>query len=1550
MKFLLRIPQRSAVATKAACVLFAFLLPPFPAASGQSVTVRNNRWERFNPAATVEVSPATAAELRTQVLVEFPEAPGGPPTRVPFAVDVRTDPEKPRLTFALPGVIEPGEVRTLRFMAPDKAPAAPAPDTDLEVEETPDVVVVRNTFFELRHPRKGGGGFPGRVRFRLSGTEDDAVYFLDRLYSRPDRRQYTAKNDARATARVVFRSPVRVVVEARTGYVGPGGYAPGNVRAVYQYIYTPFSPVIEVRCRIERDDDRLWNELHFLHLSRDDFHYTRFITGDAPRVVPMLTPGEKSRGTSGRRWAVMATDEQAAGVGYDGGVVCWDAADEFVYYVRAATGSWDSRSIQFRGRLYFGPAPTDLSRLSRRLGSDRKMQVTIADAAGSATAPEALGGACELRNDALRIVLADAKQGFDCLGIEAFGDKRSVRFVFPREDGPGLWRLDLRTPQGARLPRSGAAADKEIVELTNRSGGRRTVRRQRLAGGGEELTLTWAGIDLPGEPGAVDVTVRVGLAPGTGPSTWRIQTKVRSRRFGLWEVHFPTFSSVNRPGAGDALLPGGNWGMRLVRNNRGGGSPTYPSAACPMQFMAFMRNGLGLYLAAHDGEARPKRLVVTSHQDAEFATRAENMGVPGASTGAPFPVVVAGYQGDWWQAARIYRTWALKQTWTRKGPIVRRSDVAPRFKDLGLWFLLGGRPDQVRPVLLDAQKRLPFPIGVHWYNWHKIPFDNSYPEYFPTKPGFANAVHDLTGRGQVIMPYINGRLWDRDIPSFEQSGRAGACKDPTGEPYTEVYGSGRRLAPMCPTTKIWQDKMHEIVRRLFTESGVNAVYLDQIGAAAPRACFDPRHGHPLGGGAWWTAGYRRLLDRVRAEAVAAGGALTTENDAEPYMDNIDGFLIWNPRYETDVPAMTAVYSGYTTYFSTPEAANDDLDAFVAAQGRDILWGCQPGWNGNWMLDDNHRQALAFLVRMVRYRLAAKDFFVYGQLEDEVRPLKPLPSVTVTWHRRTAHTATLPAVLGTVWTSPDGRLGVFLLNIDSRPHEIPWRLDPGRFLPGARTPRGWIVSRLTPDGQTPASRAPAAGTTRRDVLLPHEVTALIVEPAPADAAGIEERAAESARNAKTSGPLRRAAEAFAFERVMAAGGVRITPETILVQCARDEAAPLAVKVVNSGAAPCELRIAWPDGAGEAHTIAAGARTTFRHAWNATPAAGVDWATGPLRVSAAIAGRSVQRTWRAVAVLSPPVAVHISAPTRVRAGEDLLVPVEVRNMSRSVRSGRIELRLPGGWSAEPGAGWDLGALAPGARRTFLVHCRVPERSTLGRGRIEARFVTPLDSVDVQVLPARPRWRCVRFEKAPKIDGRLVEWKTVPPVIVGPDRQAGVKIEKDYGGAADCSGRIMAGWDTKAFYVAADVRDNRFFQDQDGRLIWQGDCIQLAFHRWPPNSKSGYDGSEIEIGLTRTGSGPYVFRWGPDEGAVPEARLAVRRTEDGRTLYEAAIPWSAMKLPPPAPGARLAASFTVNDNDGTGFRGWLEWTPGICGGKDSSAFGRIDFVGNGLSNNKQ
>ncbi len=78
------------------------------------------------------------------------------------------------------------------------------------------------------------------------------------------------------------------------------------------------------------------------------------------------------------------------------------------------------------------------------------------------------------------------------------------------------------------------------------------------------------------------------------------------------------------------------------------------------------------------------------------------------------------------------------------------------------------------------------------------------------------------------------------------------------------------------------------------------------------------------------------------------------------------------------------------------------------------------------------------------------------------------------------------------------------------------------------------------------------------------------------------------------------------------------------------------------------------------------------------------------------------------------------------------------------------------------------------------------------------------------------------------------------------------------------------------------------------------------------------------------------------VETARLAIKRDDaTGKTFYEASIPWKDLGISFDKAQKGLTFSYTVLDNDGDGFRGWVEWTPGVCGtGRNSADFGRLLF----------
>ena len=1043
--------------------------------SAYTLEVRNGGCARERAVISRTVTREWAASAPTHTLVE---TSGGRETPVACGIDASG--RAPVLFWQLSGKTEPNAVRRFSWAPKGKAAAA---ESDLRLTLTLDSLSISNGYFILKHPAKGGGGFPSDLAYAQSGASDPRLFFLDRIV-RPQGEggrlaSYCAKDCEDAEARVVFQSPLRVVVEVKTGFGKKAADTPGHPCVCYRYTYAAFSPVVEVSARYTREDDGPWRELHFMHLTRAERHYTAIVSGDVPQVHAMQAKGARSKPVYAPQWAVMTDGTNACGVGFDG-ANGWDASDEFVYYVRSGCMPWAGRTFAFDGGLYFGPA-RGAAWYAQWMGRERAPEVRLFKD-GKPWVPvdhEPLSGSFELKNRALRVVFDAATNGFDCLGIQN-RLAENARFVQAPAEDPGLWSLTFKGPPDASGRQTSA-------ELTNRSpAARRFAERS-----GQGLCFNWQGLDLPGEPGAVDVRAEVRLEPGDGASLWRINVVNRSARFGLWSSDYPVLQRVAEPGAADVLLPRGNWGGSLMPRHQGAFAGRYPSFGCPLQMLAFNLGDAGLYLAAHDGTARAKELVVTRAQTVTFRGLAENAGVPGAAGAPDYPVVVAAYRGDWWEAARRYRTWALQQPWAAKGPLRQRADYPKRLAELAFWMLLWGESGGVSRSMQEAAQLYDgLPIGVHWYGWHQIPFDNSYPEYFPTRSGMGAAAHKMAQQGQTVMPYLNARLWDRDIPSFAEAYPA-SCKQASGTNYVETYGSGRSLVPMCPYTRVWQEKVRSVCHRLAAECGVNAIYLDQIGSAAPVACFDAAHGHPVGGGSHWVDGYHAMLNAIRTDAAGQGVALTTEDSAESYLDVIDGCLAWNPRHQEDVPLLPAVYSGYTVYFTSPQASQDSLDAFCAAQARDFLWGCQLGWNDPWILSAEHREKQRFQLTLCKSRLAAKDFMVYGQLVDQVRPLKDVPENTHLWNRRQPHSVHLPAVMGTVWKDARGRLAVVVVNASGAPQTFDFNVAPERWL-GRRGP--WRVTPLAQEDGASAKADAGGGAVFGD-LPPRSVRILVFTPEP-----------------------------------------------------------------------------------------------------------------------------------------------------------------------------------------------------------------------------------------------------------------------------------------------------------------------------------------------------------------------------------------------------------------------------------------------------------------------
>jgi hypothetical protein len=216
--------------------------------------------------------------------------------------------------------------------------------------------------------------------------------------------------------------------------------------------------------------------------------------------------------------------------------------------------------------------------------------------------------------------------------------------------------------------------------------------------------------------------------------------------------------------------------------------------------------------------------------------------------------------------------------------------------------------------------------------------------------------------------------------------------------------------------------------------------VDQISAAAAVLCFGKGHGHRPGGGAIWAEGYRALLDRARA-ILPSGAILTTEENADPWLDQFDALLLVNTPTDQGriVPLFPAAYAGWTMTFGSHYIAGNDLEAglpFRLKMARAFCFGSQLGWVTPQVAQPKHRREGEYLRALARCRRSAHEFLAYGEFVG-VPGVRGAETLTVTGRNIFGGTYRLrtPAVMATAWRAEDGALGIAMTNIADRQQRV-----------------------------------------------------------------------------------------------------------------------------------------------------------------------------------------------------------------------------------------------------------------------------------------------------------------------------------------------------------------------------------------------------------------------------------------------------------------------------------------------------------------------------------
>lgn len=626
---------------------------------------------------------------------------------------------------------------------------------------------------------------------------------------------------------------------------------------------------------------------------------------------------------------------------------------------------------------------------------------------------------------------------------------------------------------------------------------------QKLSDGTQHLDLEWDNMRWWKEDSVVSVRVTVDLPANSGVAKWRIYVQNSSDYWGLWDVQFPKVSGFPGPGEYDIARPAFATGGLLYKNCRENVQGTfhgrYPSGGWAIQMVAFTHKTNSVYLATMDGNGMAKDFEADAGKGTlSVINYPENMGVAGSDWPGWYPVSFGVYQGNWLQAALRYRKWAIHQKWAK--PLAERHDVPASIKNVGLWIRdfwvwdsTKGTPEQMNEPLIKAAKEIGVPIGLHWYFWEKNKFDNDYPHFFPPKHGFRERLKELLDKGFLVMPYINGRSADMNIPDWKKYAPA-AIYDQAGGFIMDTTSLSGRLVEMCPSQNVWQDKIVQETDSLVSDYNCNAVYVDQVSAMRDELCFDPHHGHPLGGGRWWTDGNREMMRKIDDVAHSDGhdAAITTEGADEVFTDLVDGDLMWVGPTDREIPLINVVYSGYAIFIGSPcnyEKCSDTV--FNFAEGQAFIFGRQNGWMDLGLFKPKFSKQVAFLRECARLRVATKDFYLYGRLLGMVDPTNTLPTFTSSefgrWKKK--HTGTVPDVKATLWKSKDGSLGVFMANFVQK--DVPFRfsIDPLKY--GMKAGKFELIE-ITPHGRRQL-RTVSGTVSMTETLPPASVKVLEIKP-------------------------------------------------------------------------------------------------------------------------------------------------------------------------------------------------------------------------------------------------------------------------------------------------------------------------------------------------------------------------------------------------------------------------------------------------------------------------
>jgi hypothetical protein len=737
--------------------------------------------------------------------------------------------------------------------------------------------------------------------------------------------------------------------------------------------------------------------------------------------------------------------------------------------------------------------------------------------------------------------------------------KSGYQFQRDQEVPKTLFRLALRRKK-----------DRRLDWLDSREAGKFRWQKSKSS---RSVTLRLELFAFPGR--ALKVEVEVTVAARSTPngrqglsalSLWRMRVSGLAEGEAVYQLTCPIIAGVMKVGdeaPGETLAVPRQGEGCLFRNPypvvdrlplKAGIGPDTPAVGMgevhgrypgqiPMQLMLYYNDHAGLYLAAHDPRQNVKSFDIGQMADwGQFPVMAishfpsERMG---KGVALDYDTIVGVFHGDWYDGADLYTTWARKQWWCEK---------KLRERDIPAWMRKGFGVFQVSnyhiPVLkrnhslsqiADVVNRLSKEIGAPLlaliFNFEGGGAWTGPVGFFPPKEGdqaFKKAMKRLRHAGNYGFVYMPGGNWYIAIssysppfnsrPQFEAEGRPNAIMNDKGEVNIGKWYAGWESARLCPRT----DYLKEMTASLLlgaVERGCPVVQIDNFPCGGADACYDPRHGHPLGYGPWWSQDWNRILadTRSRAKKLSRDVAITTEGISEnfiPHLDmydqrggNMEYFGHWptgGPMGGETIPFFGYVYNGYIGAYlaAYPECNRPEVLYWTRCLGKSLAHGVVPT-GGHYLPEPAglNPVTIGFYKKVVR--AAAQECWKYIMFGEMLRPPKiDVPKITASYCKfiltekahymdpNQRHEVQDRAVQHSAWRASDGAVGYIFVNVSEEPVTFGVELSPH-----SEKNRRYNVETVT-DGKRAALLKNAVLPSRQKVSM-SPLSVVLIEVIPSD---------------------------------------------------------------------------------------------------------------------------------------------------------------------------------------------------------------------------------------------------------------------------------------------------------------------------------------------------------------------------------------------------------------------------------------------------------------------